>query len=281
MAFFQAYARVDINRLDFSFVFEHTIGRQFFNDTNRPLFNTVYRDLYSITGQVQPRIETLYVAGPNIIVSPSSNLQSGTLTYVEMANSTGYTGFYATGVTISVASLLSVTTTPTTADDAALVAAELGGNDTLYLSPYSDIFHGYGGNDRIYGDVGNDRLFGDAGNDLIVGGSGADRLAGGPGADRFHYDYPFDGGDNIVNFDAADTFSFFHPFVGLPVGGLNETRFHSGTTNLASSPQQRFVFRTTDDTLWYDFNGSEGGGLTKIADLSNNFNLSYGDILIV
>ena len=182
MAKFKAFSRVDINKIDFSFVFEHTLGKQFFDNTNRPLYGTTYTDLYSITGQLQPRIETLYVAGPNIQVAPfTGDLQSGTLTYVELANGLGFTGFFATGVTIGVRALLAVTTTASTADDAALVAAELGGNDTIILSDFDDVFRGFDGNDSMHGGLGRDTLFGDEGNDVLEGGRSADRLYGGAG----------------------------------------------------------------------------------------------------
>jgi Ca2+-binding RTX toxin-like protein len=54
----------------------------------------------------------------------------------------------------------------------------LGGNDTLSLTPNSDIgvdVYGYTGNDTITGGAGNDTLDGGPGNDSLVGGAGFDR----------------------------------------------------------------------------------------------------------
>jgi hypothetical protein len=56
MAYIHAYKQIDINKIDFSFPFAHTTGKMFFDDTNRNLYGTVYKDLYYITGIQGPRV---------------------------------------------------------------------------------------------------------------------------------------------------------------------------------------------------------------------------------
>jgi hypothetical protein len=50
--------------------------------------------------------------------------------------------------------------------------------------------------------------------------------------------------------------------------------------NLAQDADDRFVFRTTDATLWFDSNGSAAGGLTLVADLQAGATVTSADILL-
>jgi Ca2+-binding RTX toxin-like protein len=147
------------------------------------------------------------------------------------------------------------------------------------------------GNDRLFGDFRNNHLSGDGGADNLSGGAGADTLVGGRGADildgqsgsdRYYYEKRDQGGDQIVKFEASDFFVFEGSAFGkLPTGTLDKSVFASGTSNQANDANDRFVFNTTDDTLWFDSNGNGSGGLVKIADLQNNFAVLAADILIV
>ena len=71
-------------------------------------------------------------------------------------------------------------------------------------------------------------------------------------------------------------------FTGLKDGVLKQKFFISHATNMADTLNQYFIFRTGDDTLWYD---QDGKGTTHaavmIADLTNNFDLKAADILII
>lgn len=125
------------------------------------------------------------------------------------------------------------------ADDRALVAMALAGNDVVALSAFDDVFNAgagrdliadAGGSDRINsgagGDIvaagqgndlvlagagndivlsvsGNDTLRGDGGNDIIAGGSGDDRLNDGAGADLLVF-AKGDGHNTVAGFNAAD-----------------------------------------------------------------------------
>ena len=71
----------------------------------------------------------------------------------------------------------------------------LAGNDTL---------SGGAGDDALNGGAGGDALNGGAGNDYLLGGLGADTLTGGAGPDRFAFLAAAEGGDTILDFNAAE-----------------------------------------------------------------------------
>jgi Ca2+-binding RTX toxin-like protein len=88
----------------------------------------------------------------------------------------------------------------------------LGGNDTIYGSPFKDDIYGGDGSDTLYGNAGNDSLdggagidylFGGEGNDWLRGGEGNDNLDGGNGDDWFFGD---NGNDTIYGRAGDDTF---------------------------------------------------------------------------
>ena len=165
------------------------------------------------------------------------------------------------------------------------------GNDTAILGNGDDIAFGGAGLDTLTGGDGNDSLFGEAdvdtisggnGLDNIMGGVGADKLSGGLNADKFFYVNTADGTDIITDFAVDDFFAFKGTVFGtLPVGALAATRFWTNTTGLAHDADDRFIFNTTDDTLWYDSNGNAAGGAFKMADMNIAFNLTAADILVV
>ena len=165
------------------------------------------------------------------------------------------------------------------------------GNDTAVLGNGDDSAFGGAGLDTLTGGDGNDSLFGEGdvdtisggnGLDNIMGGGGADKLSGGLGADKFFYVSTADGTDIISDFAVDDFFAFKGTVFGtLPVGALAATRFWTNATGVAHDADDRFIFNTTDDTLWYDNNGTAAGGAFKMADMNIAFNLTAADILVV
>ena len=151
------------------------------------------------------------------------------------------------------------------------------------------------GNDQITGDAGNNVLSGLGGADSLVGGTGADTLAGGVGIDtlnggagndRFDFNTVAEGGDIISDFGAAagnnDRFNLVAAgFGGGALGALGPTRFITRADNLAQDANDNFIYRTTDNTLWFDSNGNAAGGLTLIADLQAGAVVSAADIFMV
>lgn len=73
------------------------------------------------------------------------------------------------------------------------IAAEDGGDDTIYAGE---------GDDVAYGEVGNDTIFGEAGNDTLDGGVGDDKLLGGTGDDVFVVS---GGNDTIADFNTGNS----------------------------------------------------------------------------
>ena len=161
------------------------------------------------------------------------------------------------------------------------------GNDMLFGGAGHDRLVGGAGNDALFGDAGNDALFGGAGNDRLTGGAGHDRLAGGAGNDQFVFAAPGEGGDVITDFGAVtgnnDGFRITAAGFGggLVAGALAPAQFQSRADNLAQDADDRFIFRTTDATLWFDANGNAAGGLTMLADLQAGAVVSAGDIVLV
>ncbi len=138
-------------------------------------------------------------------------------------------------------------------------------------------------NDRLNGYGGEDTLSGGGGNDVLAGGAGKDVMTGGAGSDLFVFRDVQDAGDVIRDFSAVDTimiegsafgFGDFH-------GALPGSAFWRGNSNAAHDASDRFVFRSSDDTLWFDSNGNKAGGLTLFADLARDYAMSAGDILVV
>jgi Ca2+-binding RTX toxin-like protein len=139
------------------------------------------------------------------------------------------------------------------------------------------------GNDRLNGYGGNDTLIAGAGRDILFGGTGKDNLFGGSGADRFDFRKLHEGGDNIRDFSSTDSISIEGSEFGLgPYRGQLPTEyFWRSSSNSAHDTNDRFVFRTTDDTLWFDANGNKAGGLTLLADFATNVSLRADDILVL
>jgi Ca2+-binding RTX toxin-like protein len=161
---------------------------------------------------------------------------------------------------------------------AANVLQGLGGKDVLV---------GNGGADVLRGDAGTDSLRGGTGGDTLAGGAGRDDVRGGLGNDTFQYGSRAAGGDVIADFHNAagdnDRFRIDASVFGggLVAGGLlPASQFRMRADNLAQDADDRFVFRTTDATLWFDSNGSAAGGLTLVADLQAGATVTSADILL-
>ncbi len=147
------------------------------------------------------------------------------------------------------------------------------GNDTL---------RGDDGANRLAGNGGNDRLSGADGQDTLEGGAGRDRLTGGADADRFVFSAGA-GADVVTDFNAADgdEIALRAAGFGLPAGDLAAGRFRSGATNQAGDANDRFIFRTGDETLWFDRDGTGRAGPVLIADLGDGVRLTAGNFILI
>lgn len=144
------------------------------------------------------------------------------------------------------------------------------------------------GNDRIsgsaaantlYGNGGDDVLRGAAGDDVLIGGLGKDTLQGGAGSDRFYFFNANEGGDKISGFDMTDLVLLEGSAFGVGnfSGAATEDLFTISRTNHASSRDDRLIFNTTTDTLWFDPDGSGSKHAIEIARIEGviNFNVPF------
>jgi len=157
------------------------------------------------------------------------------------------------------------------------VNGSLVGSDVLVGDAAGNILRGFGGIDT---------LSGGSGADYLIGGTGTDRTTGGTGNDVFQFHVIGDGGDVITDFGntvtSNDSFRFATTMGGgLVAGALLASQFQSRTDNLAQDANDRFIFRTTDQTLWFDSNGNGAGGLVLMADLQAGAVVTSADIMIV
>jgi hypothetical protein len=144
---------------------------------------------------------------------------------------------------------------------------------------------GNSSNNRLLGGRAADRLYGQSGNDQLDGLGGVDTLFGGAGNDSFVFRSLSDIGDKIGDFSSAsggnddriqiDASEFGG---GLVAGALSASRFVVAANNLALDSNDRFIFRTTDRTLWFDRDGTGAAGPVMVADLQTGATMTSADI---
>ena len=155
-------------------------------------------------------------------------------------------------------------------------------NDTLIGNIRVNLLAGGAGSDTLFGRGGNDTLSGGAGRDLFYGGPGADILTLGGGIDRVAFETIGQRGDVIAGFSTDDQFLFTRSAFGnLELGVIDASVFVSGSTNAAVDAADRFIFRTTDYTLWYDADGTGPTAAVMMADLLTSYVVQSDQILIV
>ncbi|MFN0193069.1 MAG: calcium-binding protein [Aestuariivirga sp.] len=158
------------------------------------------------------------------------------------------------------------------------------GVERIRGSNFDDTLRGDDQANILFGQSGADNLNGRAGIDRLFGGLGIDMLTGGTQADRFEFAALTEIGDSITDFTAVDdtivvTGATFGG--GLAAGFLAASAFQSRADNLAQDANDRFIFRTTDKTLWFDADGNGGGVAVMVADLQAAATMTNADILIV
>jgi Ca2+-binding RTX toxin-like protein len=161
------------------------------------------------------------------------------------------------------------------------------GIDAVFATRFADRITGGAGAEELVSGSGTDTVSGGRGADIINGGAGRDRLTGGLGNDRFVFSAISEGGDVITDFGNAtnnnDRISVAATFFG---GGLvagaavTADQFLSRADNRAQDAEDRFIFRTTDRTVWFDANGNAAGGPVLIADLQAGAVFTAADILL-
>lgn len=169
-------------------------------------------------------------------------------------------------------------------------ADRIGGDsaaNALHGAAGDDSISGGSNQDTLDGGDGNDTLAGGSASDTLTGGSGIDTLTGGSGNDAFLFRRLGEIGDVITDFSSAAAGNDDRIGVsqsgfgaGLALGALAASRFRARADNVAQDADDRFIFRSTDQTLWFDADGNGGGAAVLLADLQPGASLTAADIVI-
>ena len=147
----------------------------------------------------------------------------------------------------------------------------------------NDILTGDAFDNTLIGNSGADRLSGGAGQDVLIGGASRDYLTGGDGGDVFVFNSTAGLGDYILDFDRLSdlvrlegaAFGF-----GSYEGAVSADDFVTAATNASVDLTDRFIFRTTDASLWFDRDGKGGAASVMIADLQAGAVIDFWNMLI-
>ncbi len=162
------------------------------------------------------------------------------------------------------------------------------GDDTLIGNGLNNTLMGHGGHDSLAGGSGIDQVEGGSGNDTLAGGVAADSLYGGAGNDSFLLLPSGSDADKVLDWGQVsgnnDRFmldaSVFD--AGLSAGAGLGTKFVSrATSNQAVDGVDRFIFRESDETLWFDKDGKGGAAGMMVADLQDGAVVTASDFLLV
>ena len=156
--------------------------------------------------------------------------------------------------------------------------------ETIIGSGYKDKLTGDAMNNRLLGGAGQDSLTGGVGDDVLEGGTAKDTLTGGAGGDVFVFRAYAERTDVITDFETFMDHILLEGAAfgyGAYAGAVAAADFIVSATNAALDATDRFVFRNTDQTLWYDADGAGGVASVLLADLQAGANLNAGHLLII
>jgi Ca2+-binding RTX toxin-like protein len=139
-----------------------------------------YEDL-----SVQSAAGHVTASSSNLTFDGAGLISGGKVQMIHVALTSG-PSWQMVGTNIAGAAYTAALTSADAADDRALVAAALAGNDRILLSNHADQVHAGGGRDLVMGMAGNDTLYGEGGADIVDGGKGNDLLYGGAGNDQLY-----------------------------------------------------------------------------------------------
>jgi hypothetical protein len=145
-----------------------------------------------------------------------------------------------------------------------------------------------GSGDALTGTAGTDTIIRHRRSSMIADNGGSHSLTHGAGSDHFQYTAVGDGLDRIVDFTPGhDRLDFSHFTFGSNLatrghaqGTLDPSHFIANATGPANSAEM-FWFNTANHTLYFDADGSGGGGATAIAQFHGNVALHNTDIHLV
>ena len=217
MANFVSFNFFDISQFDLNWYRRNYHDETLERGVNQRLDGILYRDFLTLNGfnSGDDFYDDYYLilAGNNIKGSIERGTVSGTVTLmteipVDQAGN-DLPGWGMTGFSLSARAILNAGQTASLADDRALFASALKGNDLIELSDFDDRMNGFAGRDTIYGNAGDDVLTGGKGSDLIYGGADSDSFVfddGDSGKGRSGRDVIFDFsvGEDTLNLRAID-----------------------------------------------------------------------------
>ena len=152
-------------------------------------------------------------------------------------------------------------------------------------NPLNNVVLGNAGTNILDGAAGNDVINGASGNDYLYGGTGNDRLTGGAGNDSFVFHTQISASSNvdtITDFNVAnDTIRLDNAVMSALGSAMSSGAFWKSTSGQAHDADDHVIYETDTGKLFYDSNGSAGGGSTHIATLSANLALTYADFLVI
>ncbi|SCX82072.1 calcium-binding protein [Nitrosospira sp. Nsp13] len=164
----------------------------------------------------------------------------------------------------------------------------LAGSETFNVPDAARAWHGYGGNDKLYGgslddelygDEGNDKLYGYAGSDLLTGGNGNDQIDGGDGNDSINGGEGNDkiidmSGDNLIVDDIGNANIVLGNGNDVVTTGLGNDKIVAGDGNntiSAGGGNNKVTAGLGDDTI------TTGAGNDNINAGTGNNTVSAGD----
>lgn len=137
---------------------------------------TIVEDLFLIAGKQGKREEAVALGGTGFVEGTPGALTAGTVEEIAVFNSALKTLYSVAGITLDAADLYAASQTLSNADDIAVFATMLAGDDTINLSKFDDQIDAGSGNDDVVGKDGNDTVHGGLGNDTLDGGLGKDMV---------------------------------------------------------------------------------------------------------
>jgi Ca2+-binding RTX toxin-like protein len=144
-----------------------------------------------------------------------------------------------------------------------------------------------GGDDHLIGTAGSQNLSGVSGDDILEGGAGSDLLWGGAGEDTFIFrETGAANADRIGDFSSADTIALDNAAMAAlgadgDFSGTDGRFWAASGANSGHDANDRVVYNTSTGQLYYDADGSGGGGAELIATLSGTPALTASDITVI
>ena len=125
-------------------------------------------------------------------------------------------------------------------------------------------------NNEITGNLGNNLLIGGTGNDILTGGDGNDKLTGGTGNDIFNFNLVSELGDLDIITDFKKTLD------RIDIAGLLDDALYAGS-DIFGDGIVTFTYDKTTTNIWFDSDGTAGGGAASSLASLLNVNLTSAD----